>query len=1014
MPLGEVFLEEKQHDDAGIKKWLDDLRDLAFDLEDIVNEFDTEALRRKLVGENQSSSGKAWNPISALFTRLTPSSSTLRLKIAEITERFDNIAALKDQLDLKGKVDGSSNRRRSRPEPPTSVVNEAGVFGRETDVEAVLKLLPTEVRKPVELTVIPTQGMGGLGKTTLAQLVYNDEKVEKFFELKAWACVSEDFDVAKVTKTILESHTSENFDGKDLNWLQKNLKEKLQGKRFLVVLDDLWNEKYDKWTVLLTPFAAGAPGSTIIITTRNQAVSSMVRTTNIAHHLLPLPDESCLSILILHALGTRDFSAHPHLETVGGEIARKCKGLPLAVKTVGGLLRNAQDRDEWEEVLKSNIWDIPPEKSEIVPALMLSYHHLPSELKRCFAYCSILPKDYEFAKEELVLLWMAEGFIQPREKEKQMEELGREYFQNLVSRSFFQQSTSKSRYLMHDLINDLAQYVAGDTCFRMEDRIYGTKEGNVPRKARHSSYFGGPYDGAKKFEAISHCTCLRTFLPLMLPFQGHCYLTCDVPLQLLPKLRCLRVLSLRRYYITKISDSIGELKQLRYLDLSYTTITGMPESTTTLYNLQTLLLEECRKLVKLPSTFANLVNLRHFNVLGANSLEGLPLQIGKLTCLHTLSNLVVGKENCSGIKELRSLSNLRGTLSISGLEKVIKPRDAWVANLIGKSNLSGLVLKWSGENGEPQDRRKDLEVLNMLQPHESLKELTLRNYGGTEFPTWLTHAYFPNMVLLRIENCKWCPSLPPFGQLPSLEFLFIKGMARVKNIGMEFYGEGCSQPFRSLETLHFENMEEWENWSPCEEFPRLRELSIERYPMLSRELPNQLPLLERIVVRNCARLVVSISKLPALSKITISGCKGLVCRNNDGFRGFLGSACLSHISESASQIEGLIDVEDLTIRKCEELMPLWSNKEGFLQHLSCLRSLNIALCDKLVSLVANETCLPSTLRKIQIWGCSALEHLPKAIMYNNSCLESILINGCDSLRYFARGQLRPTLRRQDI
>ncbi|KAB1199572.1 putative disease resistance RPP13-like protein 1 [Morella rubra] len=109
--------EEKQHTDGAVKKWLDDLRDLAFDLEDIVDEFDTEALRRKLVGENQSSSSKAWNPISALFTRLTPSCSTLRLKIEEVTERFDDIAALKDQLDLKGKVDGSSNRRRSRPEP---------------------------------------------------------------------------------------------------------------------------------------------------------------------------------------------------------------------------------------------------------------------------------------------------------------------------------------------------------------------------------------------------------------------------------------------------------------------------------------------------------------------------------------------------------------------------------------------------------------------------------------------------------------------------------------------------------------------------------------------------------------------------------------------------------------------------------------------------------------------------------------------------------------------------------
>ncbi|KAB1224896.1 hypothetical protein CJ030_MR1G008830 [Morella rubra] len=159
-------------------------------------------------------------------------------------------------------------------------------------------------------------------------------------------------------------------------------------------------------------------------------------------------------------------------------------------------------------------------------------------------------------------------------------------------------------------------------------------------------------------------------------------------------------------------------------------------------------------------------------------------------------------------------------------------------------------------------------------------------------------------------------------------------------------------------------MEEWENWSPCEEFPRLRELSIRRCPMLSGELPNQLPLLERIEVKDCARLVVSILRLPALKKITISGCKGLVCGNKDGFRGlFLHSAYLDNISESASQIEGLIDVDDLSIWKCEELMPL-----------------------------------------------CALEHLPETMMYNMTSLESISIHGCDSLRYFARGQLPPTLR----
>jgi hypothetical protein len=115
----------------------------------------------------------------------------------------------------------------------------------------------------------------------------------------------------------------------------------------------------------------------------------------------------------------------------------------------------------------SKIWNIPEEKSGILPALMLSYHHLPSHLKRCFMYCSIFPRTMNLKEQELVLLWMAEGLIQSQQGDKQMEDLGSKYFRDLLSRSFFQQSsTKKSRFVMHDLINDLAKWVAGDICFQ--------------------------------------------------------------------------------------------------------------------------------------------------------------------------------------------------------------------------------------------------------------------------------------------------------------------------------------------------------------------------------------------------------------------------------------------------------------------------------------------------------------------------------------------------------------------
>ncbi|KAG7942232.1 hypothetical protein I3843_16G091400 [Carya illinoinensis] len=903
--------------------WLDDLRDLAYDLEDILDEFTTEAL----MNENQASSSKVRKLIHGCVTR------TIVL---------------------------------------TSLVNEAHVYGRAKDKQAILNLLMSVETRDAELSVIPILGMGGIGKTTLAQLVYNDKKVQSFFDLKAWACVSEYFDAIKVTKTILKSVTSKSCDDNDLNLLQVKLKEKLKGKKFLVILDDVWNENYHDWTILRAPFEVGALGSRIVFTTLNQGVSSMMGTIQ-AYCLYVLSNDACLSIFTLHALGARDFITHPNLKDIGEKIVTRCKGLPLAAKTFGGLLRFKEDPDDWKEVLNKNICDIAKERNGIVPTLMFSYYHLPAHLKRCFAYCSIFPKGYKFKEQQLVLLWMVKGLIQPQEGEKQMEDLGKDYFRNLLSRSFFQQSNyDDSIFLMHDIINDLAQLVAGDIYFRMDERFGSSKQGKIYKMAQHLSYPGG---GTKPLEAFSELTYLRTFLPLMLPqYPG--------------------VLSLSGYYIYKLPNSIGDLKYLRYLDLSYTPITSMPESITTLYNLQTLILDQCSYLKKLPSTFENLVNLRHLNNLGTYSLEGMPPQMGKLTCLRTLSHLVVGEASCFGVKELGPLLHLQGTHCISRLENVIEPRDAREAKLIKKSDLDGLLLEWSDNLNESKDRTSELDILNiMLHPGGTLKELIIRCYGVTRFPSWLRYSSFPNMVLLRIENCKKCTSLPPIGQLPSLKDLSIEGMDGVKNIGAEFYGENCQQTFRSLVTLHFKGMGEWENWISCGEFPHLQKLFIGDCPKLLGKLPNHLPLLEKVLIYGCWQLVVSISSFPELCQVEIERSEGVVCGDK---------------------------AEDLAIFKCKELAHLWSDDVGSLPQLPCLRVLRIEGCTKLVSLVAGEVeeqlqlGMPSMVREIKIRNCIVLESLPKEMMYNNTCLEYIQIVKCDSLLYFGQGQLPPTLKRLEI
>ncbi|KAG7942259.1 hypothetical protein I3843_16G093300, partial [Carya illinoinensis] len=1016
---------EKQDTRREVKAWLDDLTDLAYDVEDVLDEFFTEASQRQLIDESQASTSK----VGAVKIKIM-----MTAKITKINARLNDLMKQKETLKLNENVGGGSDIREEilLSTCPTTSTDTYGMLGREEDEELAVQLLLSDKYSDSAFTrvrVIPIHGMAGIGKTTLARSVYNNEKVQSFFRGKtAWVCVSEGFDnIETIAKSILPQMIPEiTCNNKDSYWLQVKLQETLNGQRFLIVLDDIRDYDYCKWTALLAHFQVGAPGSCIIITTRNQEAASLMETEaeTPSMKLDLLSDDACLSILAQHALNARDFSAHPKLKNISKDIVRKCGGLPLAVKTVGSLLRVNKD---WEMVSSDKIWNILKNKGKIVPALKLSYQHLPSHLKRCFAYCSIFPKNYEFEEKQLVLLWMAEGLLdQPREGKTEMEELGRENFQNLLSRSFFQQSgrEDKSRFLMHGLIRKLAKWAARDTCFRMKDHKVEDRDGkrSISKRARYSSWLGGTYDGIEKFEVVSKLRRLRTFIPLMLPSQGNCHLAHDVPLQLVKKLRRLRVLSFRGYCITELPDSIRDLKHLRYLDLSATLIESIPESITTLYNLQTLLLEKCIYLNKLPSMLENLVNLRHLNIQGAIHLEGMPMHIGKLTCLRTLSNMVVGRDSCSGLKELGSLPHLRGTLCISKLENVIKVEEAETANLNSKSKITGLSLEWSEDIDESKDRTRELEVLEKLKPHESLEELIIRCYGGANFPTWLSCPSFPDLVVLTIENCKTCTSLPPIGQLSSLKVLSIIGMAKVKNVGSQFFGNGA---FESLEILHFEDMKEWKIWSPREGFPKLRELSLRSCPKLLRNIPSHLPSLKKAKIYGCGKLVISVSNFPDLCELEIEGSKGLVLKSVAEFsslaiRSLSSSRLITPQILQGFDMQGLTKTEDLTISMSEELTHLWPDDMGSLQHFTLLRRLRINNCPKLVSLVPEnvEEQLqqggPSMLTEIEIKNCIALESLPKAMMYSTICLKLVRIVKCDLLEHIAIGQLPPTLERLEV
>ncbi|GFZ02414.1 NB-ARC domain-containing disease resistance protein [Actinidia rufa] len=426
--------EEKQIYERGIQIWLEDLEDLAYDLDDVLDEIATEALRRKLMHqEPPASTSKVRAFIPTCCTSLSPSTllSDFRMKskLDEITLRLQDLFERRRGLGLR-KVASVASARGSQRTETTSLIHEPCVHGRDEDKKAIMDLLLNDPLSNTKFGVVPIVGMGGVGKTTLAQMVYNDETVEKHFDVKAW------------------------------NWIQVQvqLKKSLAGKKFLIVLDDVWSKNHSDWSKLKSPFIDGAQGSKVIVTTRDRDVGGVMGTVKY-HDLKPLSDDDCWFVFSQHAFENLSMDGCPNLASIGRKIVAKCGGLPLAARTLGGLLRCKSRNDEWEDVLNSKLWELSNEESDILPALRISYYHLPSHLKKCFAYCSLLPNDYEFEKEELVLLWMAEGFIQQPKGEKQMEDLGYEYFRELLVRSFFQPSSSgeRSLFVMHDLINALAQ-----------------------------------------------------------------------------------------------------------------------------------------------------------------------------------------------------------------------------------------------------------------------------------------------------------------------------------------------------------------------------------------------------------------------------------------------------------------------------------------------------------------------------------------------------------------------------
>ncbi|KAJ0673201.1 putative virus X resistance protein-like, coiled-coil [Helianthus annuus] len=844
---------QKEVTHKSVKEWLNALQHLAYDIDDVLDDVATEAMHRELTLQEPAAS-------TSMVRKLIPSCCTnfslthrLSPKLDGINRDLENLEKRKTDLGLL-KIDEKPKHTSRRNE--TSLPDGSSVIGREVEKERLLKkLLGDDGSTKENFSIVPIVGMGGVGKTTLARHLYNDAQVKDHFEPKIWVCVSDDFDVFKISDIILQSMTKESKEYKDLNQLQLALTEKSKDKRFLLVLDDVWHEDDDDWEKLVLPFRSCAHGSRIIITTRKEELLKKLRFGHL-DSLKSLSYEDAVSLFALHALGVENFNSHMTLKPHGEGIVKKCAGLPLALKAIGRLLETRTNVEDWEDVLNSEIWNLE-NSDKIVPALRLSYHDLSADLKQLFAYCSLFPKDYLFDKEELVLLWMAEGFLSPSNATKSPERLGHEYFEILLSRSFFQHAPNdESLFIMHDLMNDLAMLVAEDFFLRFDNHMkIGTDD---LAKYRHMSFSREKYVGYHKFEAFKGAKSLRTLLAVSIDVDqssNYFFLSNKILVDLLPSLTLLRVLSLSRFQITEVPEFISSLKHLRYLNFFRTRIEVLPENIGNLYNLQTLIVFGCKSLTKLPESFSKLKKLRHFDIRDTPLLGKLPFGIGELERLQTLTKIIIDGDDGFAINELKGLTNLHGEVSIEGLHKVQCAKHAQEANLSLKK-ITGLELQWVNEFDGSRIGTHENDVLNELKPNsDTLKELSIVSYGGTQFSNWVGDRSFHELVNVSIRGCKKCTSLPPFGLLPSLKRLQIQGMDEVKIIGLELTGNDVNA-FRSLEVLIFENMSGWEGWSTKNEgsaavFTCLKELYVKNCPQLINVSLQALPSLKVLEIYRC-------------------------------------------------------------------------------------------------------------------------------------------------------------------
>ncbi|XP_060183602.1 disease resistance protein RPP13-like [Lycium barbarum] len=808
--------EEKQVGDHRVQQWVFDINSIANDAATILETYSFEAGK----GDDDESANRL--KACTCICRKEAKFYNVSKEIRSLKQRLKDISRKRKTYDIRSidniAGEGPSSRPNNRSalarelRRTTSYMDKQDLFVGFKDV--LERLLAELVKAEPRRTVISIYGMGGLGKTTLAKNLYHSPSLTNIFDARAWVCVSEQYNTMDLLKSIIKSIQGRDRETLDLlekmtdvTDLEKHLQDLLKEKKYLVVVDDVWQR--EAWQSLKRALPDSNNGSRVIITTRKADVAKRADDNGLPHNLRFLREEESWELFHRKLL---DFKAMiPAMEKLAKDMVGKCRGLPLAIAALSGLLSHKRSLEEWERV-KAHLWrHMEDDSIEISHILSLSYNDLPTVLKQCFLYFGIFPEDRQINPKNLMRLWMADGLI-PRGEER-MEDVAQDFLNELIRRSLIQVAATRweevTECRIHDLLRDLAIQKASEVNFF--DTYDPTKHSISSSCRRHTIHGQGERYLTLDFSKLN----LRS-----VTFFDQRDRKLD-RIKFRNMFHHLYVLYLENDCDTfTLPDAIGSLYSLRYL--SFTGGYDIPSSIGNLKNLLTLqALDADTPDINfwLPPEIANLVNLRHLVVPYREPL----LHINKLTSLQVLEYICcdqwrdVNPVDLVNLRELRmkyikesySLNNISSLKSLSTLE---------------------LLCKDSGES---------LPALEFLSCCQKLQKLEL--YGRIEklppFPNSITMMSLWGSFLME-------DPMPILGMLPNLRDL---------QLGYRAYSGKeitCSDnSFSQLEFLHLEGLWDLERWDlGTSAMPLIKGLSI-HYCSELKEIPERMKDVERLKER---------------------------------------------------------------------------------------------------------------------------------------------------------------------